>query len=316
MPYNQYGRADIIMDPSSIPSRMNVSRLYEQYFSAMSRHVKYRITQAVGGRQLNSISEDEINQIWQIPLGLTKIVGSEQYDFYNVASFQDKLEILQYTMEKEFHILYKFKKWYKDRPREPYEIIFDVLGTDYEPPLTHLNYVVNGEIKTTKDKILLAPMYLILLGRTADNYLAVASSKVNHFGFSIGVSNNSKHNQVGRLNPVRTISETEGRLYVAYAKSPVGPAELSDRAKSITTHKHIVKNILEADRPTAMSRVVDRSKVPYGEDSAIQLVGNILAAAGIELKYVHDDTIIHETFKGAMDDEIDVYVNEIQSTDK
>ena len=55
MPFNEYGRADIIMDPSSIPSRMNVGRLYEQYYNAISRHVKYRVTQAVAGRDLNSI---------------------------------------------------------------------------------------------------------------------------------------------------------------------------------------------------------------------------------------------------------------------
>ena len=316
MPFNEYGRADIIMDPSSIPSRMNVGRLYEQYYNAISRHVKYRVTQAVAGRDLNSISEQEINKVWEIPLGLTKIVGSEQYEYYAKASHKDKIDILQFTLDHEFQILYKFRKWFKERPREPYEICLDVLGTEYEPPLTELTYFINGFAKKTKDKILLAPIYLILLGRTADNYLAVASSKVNHFGFSIGISNNTKHNQVGRLNPVRNISETEGRLYVAYSKTPRGPAELSDRAKSIKTHKHIVRKILEADKPTNIDKVVDRDEVPYGEDSAIQLVNNILASAGIDLTYVHDDTVIHEQFKGVMDNEIEVFANNIINNDK
>ena len=316
MPFNQYGVADIIMDPSSIPSRMNVGRLYEQYYNAISRHVKYRITQAVAGRDLKSIRQDEIEKIWNIALGLTKIIGSEQYDYYLKASYEDKIEILQYTLDKEFQILYKFKKWNVEKPKEPYQVCLDVVGTEYEPPITQLNYMVNGVMKTTKEKVLLAPSYIILLGRTADNYLAVSSPKVNHFGFAIGISNNAKHNSVGRLNPVRTISETEGRLYVAYAKTPVGPAELSDRAKSIPTHKHIVRNILEAPNPTNIDKVVDRTIMPYGNDSAINLVNNILSSAGIELAYVHDDTVIHNEIKGVMKDEIEAFAKGLVSQDK
>lgn len=316
MPFNQYGRADIVMDPSSIPSRMNVGRLYEQYYNAISRHVKYRVTQAINNRPLRSIPVEELESIWQIPLDLTKIVGSEQYDYFLQATYEDKIEILQYTLDKEFQILYKFKKWNKERPKEPYQVCLDVIGTEYEPPMTHLNYMVNGVMKTTKEKILLAPSYIILLGRTADNYLAVSSPKVNHFGFAIGISNNAKHNSVGRLNPVRTISETEGRLYVAYSKTPVGPAELSDRAKSIPTHKHIVRNILEAPNPTNIDRVVDRTLVPYGNDSAINLVNNILSSSGIELAYVHDDTVIHNEIRGVMKDEIEAFANGLVSEDK
>lgn len=301
MPVDSAGnRADIIMDPSSIPSRMNIGRPYEQYFNAISRQGKRIVSNMINNRDVDVIEDNEIDSIFSHILELTRIFGTEQYDFYSKADIDTKREIIKETIEKELHLIYKFNKWFTEPPREAYEIVLDVQDTIYEPPLGKVTYNdLHGKPKVSETDILIAPVYTILLGRTAENYLSTASPKVNHFGFVIGVSNNAKHNAPWRNNPVRTISETEGRLYVAYAKSPVGPAELSDRAKSVPTHRHIYENILKADQPTNIHRVVDRNKIPYGEDSANVLVNNILAAAGVELEYVHDSNKVH-TYKGDM----------------
>lgn len=45
MPVDALGnRADIIQDPASTISRMNIGRLYEQYISQASRQLKQQIT--------------------------------------------------------------------------------------------------------------------------------------------------------------------------------------------------------------------------------------------------------------------------------
>lgn len=292
--------SDVIMDPSSIPSRMNIGRPYEQYFNGISRKGKKIVKDLVNNRDIDTLKDEEIETIFSHILELTRIFGTEQYDFYLKADVGQKRMVISETVTKELYLVYKFNKWFTEPPREAYEIILDVQGTIYEPPLDRVSFLdLHGKPKMSETPILIAPIYTILLGRTAENYLSTASPKVNHFGFVIGVSNNAKHNAPYRNNPVRTISETEGRLYVAYARSPIGPAELSDRAKSVPTHRHIYENILKADKPTNIHRVVDRNKIPYGEDSANVLVNNILAAAGVELEYVHDSNKVH-TYKGEM----------------
>ena len=144
---------------------------------------------------------------------------------------------------------------------------------------------------------MISPQYTILLNKTAETYLSVEGASVKRFGFPISVGNTSKYRLPHRPNPVKTLSETETRLYTSYV-SQRGILELKDRANSIKTHEALYKNILDAPMPTNIDSVVDRSKVPYGEDSALQLVNNIFNAAGLEMDWVPDRTIIHEPLKG------------------
>jgi hypothetical protein len=138
----------------------------------------------------------------------------------------------------------------------------------------------------------IAPMYFILLAKTADNYLSTSSAKTNHYGLPIGVSNKARNLMPFRNNPVKILSETETRLYVSYA-SRLALIELKDRGNSIKTHRHIYHNVLTAAHPTNIERVVDRSVCPYGNDSSLEIVDNIFKASGIQIDYVHDKDKIH-----------------------
>ncbi len=298
MPVDQFGnRADIIMDPSSIPSRMNVARLYEQYFNAMSRYTKkmvinHFISKGHNGNTLSPIeaySDENISHGFDIVLGLLKIIGTEQYDTYrNLCNDQDAMRyLLKDIIENELYIYYKVSS-----KKKPYQIVKESLGTMYEPEMGSLLYISENGIKLTKDAMFIAPMYFILLAKTADNFLSSASAKTNHYGLPIGVSNKSRHLMPFRNSPVKTLSETETRLYGAYA-SRLALIELKDRGNSIDTHAAIYHNILTTRYPTNIDRVIDRSIHPYGKDSALEIVDNIFKASGIEIGYVHDKDKIH-----------------------
>lgn len=288
MPRDEYGNiADIIMDPSSIPSRMNVGRLYEQYFNAMSRHTKKMVLDITSNIPAFTLSEDIVNKAFNLVLGLTELIGTEQFDSYSKANLSQKIEILEEIRLKELFILYKLSS-----KKKAYQVVLKSRGTIFEPPLGRIRHM-NIKDGLTKKNIFIAPLYIILLARTADNFLSTASPKVNHFGLPIGVSNKSKNLWPFRNSPVKIISETESRLYTAYSRSPIGPAELKDRANSIPTHEHIYRNILSADKPTNIHRVVDREVIPYGQDSSLDIINNIFNAAGMTIDYVHDSTEIH-----------------------
>lgn len=288
MPYSiidgERVRADIVMDPSSIVSRMNIGRSYEHYFNAISRRTQHLIKQAIGGNKLKEqYTKKDIDQGWNILLGLLEILGTEQYDVYKkLTREEDKRDILYECITEEVYLYYKVSS-----KKKPYEIVNDVRGTIYEPIIEKLVIPTEHGDKITKEKILIAPLYIILHSKTAEMYLSVSGAKVNHFGLPIVVSNNTRDYLPFRSSPTKILSETETRLYLGYGGREA-IAELKDRANSIPTHKAVYRNILDADQPTNIDRVVDRNKNPFGEDAALELLNNIFNAAGIEIVYEDD----------------------------
>ena len=291
MPYNPLTntRADMVMDPTSIPGRMNIGNLYEQHFNMMSRRVKQLVTEEVAriGTEVGYMEDDVVNKLWEIPLGLLEIIGTGQYDSYLNASMSDKRKILQEIIDKEFFIYYTISS-----KRKPYQVVNDVNGTIYEPIKAHVEWVSNGKKVISKDEIYIGPQYIILLSKIADDFLSCPTHMINHFGFPIAVGGKQKNMYPWKISPVKMLSETEARLYASYV-GPEALAEIKDRANSIPTHMEIYNNILNAKKPTNIKSLVDRTKVPYGNDSAIIFLNNILNPSGVKLEYVKDKTKDH-----------------------
>ena len=272
--------ADVVMDPSSLVSRMNVGRIYEQYFNAMSRKTQFEIKQAMGGvKPIEQYTDKNIKDGWEVLLGLYELIGTEQYISYSqVKDIQTMREILRECIEEEVYILYRVSS-----PKRAYQIVLDSKGTIYEPTVTKA-YIQSpdGKVKETKSNVMIAPVYTILLNKTGDSFLSVAGAKLNHFGFPIGVGSATRNYLPWRSSPTKILSETETRLYNSYV-SRKAIAELKSRANDINVHESIYKNILDSDVPTNIDTVYDRKEHGYGEDSAMELINNIFNCAGIEI---------------------------------
>lgn len=274
--------ADIIMDPSSLVSRMNVGRIYEHYFNAMSRKTQYEIKQALGGlKPINDYNEKEIESGWSVLLGLLEIIGTEQYiEYKKIKNIEDKKHILEECINKEVYILYRVSS-----KKRPYQVVLDTKGTIYEPTISKVHIPrENGRVFISKQDIMIAPIYTILLSKTSETFLSVAGAKLNHFGFPIGVGSATRNYLPWRNSPTKILSETETRLYNSYV-SRKGIAELKDRANNIDTHKTIYNNILNSDIPTNIDTVCDRNITGFTEDSSMELITNIFNCAGIDIKY-------------------------------
>lgn len=274
--------ADVVMDPASVVSRMNVGRIYEQYFTAMTRKTQTMMRLAVNDeRDINKLSDQQVDKAFDILMGLLKIIGTEQYNEYLIASKDKakKREIVNECLNDEVYILYRVSS-----NKQAWEIILESKNTPYYPQTTPVYMNTDQGTITFKNKVRIAPVYTILLNKTADNYLAVSTGKVNHFNILVNNGGSTKNITPWNDNAVRAMGETEGRLYTAYGSRKLA-AETKDRSGSLETHKHIYKNILNAKIPTNIDQVVNRNEQPYGDDVSIQLAHNIFNASGITIEY-------------------------------
>jgi len=282
MPYDPVTgvRADVIMDPTSVVSRLNVSRLYEIYFSAVSRNTKRLVTEEVARLNgLENMTDTEVKKVFRIPLDVLAIIDTEQHQGYAKTNIHGMRTILKEILEEEFYIYYRLSS-----KKKPDKIVADMEASVYRPPLNKIMIKTGDKHKLSKEKVYIAPQYIILLSDVPDNYLTAPTAKVNIYRFPVSVGTREKHHASYKIAPVKTISETEARLYAAY----VGPrfmAELKDRANSMETHKHIYQNILNAEKPTDIDIVASRDEMPYGSDPAIELVDNIFNSGGISIEY-------------------------------
>lgn len=269
--------ADVVMDPAAVVSRMNPGRLYEQYFCGMSRKCQYEMRKVLGFKPVDKCKDSEVKNAYEVLLGLLKLLNTEQLIEYSKITDMPTIRMLvTECVEKEVFLLYKAVS-----EKRPYQIVEESRGTIYEPEINYAHFTVNGKEVVTKNKILIAPIYTIILDKTAELFLAVASARTNHFNMPTSINTNNKNYFPWRNNAVKVLSETETRLYIAYAGKKF-TAELLDRASNPATHKEIYNNILHADTPSDMSMVIDRTKVEDSSTAAMYIVENLMNSAGLE----------------------------------
>lgn len=286
MPYtiDEFGNkiyADIVTGGIEVISRMNPGRLYEHFFNDMSRRCKNLMLGVTGGiKDTTQLPDNIIEHAYDIYLGLLEIIGTEQFTMCKeVTDIVIKREIVDECLNKEVYLLYRVSS-----PKQPWQVVNDAQDTIYYPKKYTAYMDRDGKTITFDTPMRIAPIYEMLLNKTADNFLAVSSAKINHYGVLINSGSINKTYAPWAENPVRNVGETEGRLFNAYGSEKL-IAELKDRSASIKTHKTIYNNILEADQPTNIDQVIDRNRCPYGDDSALDLVTNIFNATGIDITY-------------------------------
>jgi len=279
MPIDAEGnRAECIMDGDSTIKRMNIGRLYEQYINATSRHVTNQVR-----KWMENPTQENIEQAWNYVTGYYAITSPKMY---NLITGPD------YTEQPRYH-LENVKKdgvylWMPtDNPADSITMIQE-LRQHYPIQLGPVVYRGrSGNVVTTVSNVLIGSIYVMLLEKTGDDWSGVSSCKLQHFGIPARLTKHDKHSLPGRANPVRIMGESEVRLVAAAVGGDVA-AELLEMSNSPATHKHIVANILRAERPTDIDVVVDRKVAPRGGSRALVYVNHALECAGVSF-YQQDD---------------------------
>lgn len=284
MPFNEYGRADMIVDSTSVFSRMNISRLYSPYFCLVSRYCQYNLRKMVNGRDIYSLPENEIEEMFTYIMGLLGKIDTPQFDAYAKATMNEKRDIIKEAIDEELYLMFKV-----NNNKTSYQIQQDIKNSEYRPPLTQITIPMeqeDGTIKYIKSKkpIYIYPLYSIVLNKSSDNMNYTYSPDLNIFGLPNSVTSANKDRMPYRRSAVRTLSETETRLY-AVTGGRRAIAELKDMANSIPTHIAMCENILKADTPSNMDVVVDRTVNKFGYDSGLNLLKATFNMFGLGYRY-------------------------------
>lgn len=287
MPIDENGnRADMVMDPNSTISRMNIGRLYEQYINAASRDVALKIRTDLGVDQhekglatriidMTAKNPDLIDRSWNYLMGYYAIVSPQMYEWFFSGEYRiSHAEHLASIISKGIYL-------YLPSDNEPEcENIIKELEKHYRPvygPVTYVGY--SGQRVTTKNPVRIGSLYVMLLEKTGDDWTAVSSGKLQHYGVLSQVTNVDKFSQPTRVQAIRALGESEVRIYNSYA-GPYVTADILDRNNNPSTHKQVLYSILEAKHPTNIASAVDRTLVPLGGAKPLQLVKHIAGVAG------------------------------------
>ena len=172
-----------------------------------------------------------------------------------------------------------------DNQPESIEMIKQLESGIYKPTYGPVTYKGNsGKIVTTKGAVRIASMYFILLEKIGDDWAAVSTCKLSHFGVLSQLTKSDKFSKPSRLQPVRGSGEAEVRIFSSYADVKYTP-ETMDRNNSPKTHKHIVLGIVSAKTPTNIYNLVNRAEVPFGGSKPLNLVNHLATVGGWEFKY-------------------------------
>lgn len=307
MPVDAEGnRADVIMDAGSTINRMNAGRPYEQYFGSAARDVTRQIRRTLflpDGRSLDEVdpkttrdavyniskqNPEAIQQAHNTALDLYKICSPKQYERYASFDWNNIVEHVQDIVECGIYLYMPI-----DNPLEIVDVVKNIEARFKlcYGPVTFIN--MKGERITTKHPVRIGPYYMMLLEKIADDWSSVAYSKLHHFGILTPMNKFEKYSQPYRNSPIRTMGETESRLYSSYC-GRVAAAEMIDRNNNPSAHKAMVATILDAEYPSNVDVGVDRSKIPFGNSKPLQLVRHVAFCYGWEMDYVPGKDIFYE----------------------
>jgi hypothetical protein len=292
MPVDEAGnRADMVMDPNSTISRMNIGRMYEQYINAASRDLVKKISVELGVvkgekgllaklSKLDASNDTVFNKSWDYLLEYYHIVSPKMYTWFIGGEYKGtRAEHLKEVINSGIYLFMP-----PDNDPESTDII-RMLEKHYKPTYGPVSYVGDsGTRVTTKKPVRIGSMYIVLLEKTGDDWTAVSSGKLQAFGVLAQVTNSDKFSQPSRNQAIRALGESEVRIYTAYCGGKV-TADILDRNNNPDTHRAILDSILESETPTNIETAVDRKKIPIGQSKPLHLIRHMAQTAGYKFIY-------------------------------
>lgn len=261
--------ADIEMDADSVANRMNPAKLYTQFVNACGDRLRRDIVEMVADK-----SSESYVKAWYRLIGFYKIISPFQYNLLAESGI-DPISHVDNIIKDGIYAVVK-----PDADINTPAMAL-LLKEHYPPTYGPCTYIgQTGEFITTKNPILIGELYLILLEKIATDYSSVSSAKLQHYGLPAKPTKRGKYSDPTRTSPTRAAGESEVRLFVATAGGEA-TADLLDRSTNPDVHRHIVKGILSADKPTDVYSYVDRNEFPVGQGTVLKLTGHIFNCAGI-----------------------------------
>ena len=304
MPVDAAGnRAELIMDPNATVNRANVGRLYEQYLCGSSRDTYRRMCDILGVKygtkkyaaldHILTLPLEKVQEAWNLLLGFYAIVSPQMHRWIldgtiNTPPEDYLADVVDYNSDSNDPNATPCIRIYF--PTESEVITPEAIAKlesmpQYQQTYGPVSYVGNSGLRrVTKNSIRIAPIYIIELEKTGEDWGAVASGRLQHHGLLAPLTRSDKYSSPARLQGVRGIGEAELRNLVAFCGSEAG-AELMDRNGSPSTHQHEVEQMLRSDKPSAIENLVDRNVVPFGTAQPVVIMQHLLYCSGLQFQH-------------------------------
>ena len=295
MPVDEAGnRCDIIMDGNATINRANPGRLFEHYFNASARDTHKRICSQLGVapftkevaayNQLVKLPPEGFKQSWDYLQTFYNTINPQMCDWFTSGQITaTPVEYMSQIVERGIGLFVP-----PDNQTVAQDVVMQ-LEQHYKPTYGPVSYVGNSGVRcTTVKPVRIAPLYIILLEKTGDDWSAVSSSKLQLFGVPSQLTKGDKFSRPARNQSVRVPGEGEIRLFLANCGERF-TAEVTDRNNNPITHKAMLKGIFNAEHPGNIPSLVNRSAIPYGGSKALQLLKHLCEVSGFSFVYQKHD---------------------------
>lgn len=297
-------RADMIIDPGPVFHRMNIGQAYEQYITCAVHDVVARITCKLGfiptvhmehfdnrpevtQDQILEMNPELIAECYAYLMTFYRVFNDTMPEFFGNLSREDQAEHLCDIINAGVCYLYLPV----DNPRLPDAIVEDIERL-FQPTHTTVVYgdLAKRHVETVK-KIRIGKVYMFLLDKPASEWSATSTARLQHFGILSSVTKSEKFAYPYRNSPTRLSGETESRIFACYT-GPESIAEMFDRTNNPITRRNVYWNLLEAENPSQIKRIVDRNVVPLGASRPIQIVNHIFMCSGFRPEYYPEVAVL------------------------
>lgn len=293
--------ADVIMSQEARTNRMNIGGLYEHYFNACSYQIQRDLWSITGLHKgdrsvelkLKTMLRNEperFYQAWERLIGYYRIVAPLQAYFFDSEELgTDAIISNMTTAITDFVYLFMPPEYAPD-----YMDILHECDAWCKPVYGPVTFKTDaGDWVTTYTKARIGHMLIMLLEKTADDWSAVASAKIQHYGFPAQISKTDKYGEPGRAQPIRAIGETEFRIILSYC-GVLCMAEIMDRYNNSETHKQVILSLLGADKPSDIPYNIIRDHHeghdvhPFGNTAMIQIFMHVMNVMGLGFEYISE----------------------------
>lgn len=272
MPRDKYGTVvDIIKDGDSTIKRMNSGAVYEHYNGASLDQVDRIIKQMAA-------EGDDYTVIYNWLLNYYK--ASSPY-YYQLLVSRNK-DIPEYQKHVQYVLDHGVTIFLP--PNSPTIGIQQIRDLEEYTPIKYgpLTYVGrHGTKVTTKNDIMIGSAITIVLEKTGSIWSAVSSAKRQHFGFLTKLTNSNKLGLPWREAPTRFTGEAEVRLMLAYTNAST-VAEILNLNNDPNAMRHLVRNRVKAETPTALAKAIDWDVVGRDGHRGVNYVRNMLSCGGVD----------------------------------
>lgn len=279
MPVDEYGvRADAILSDEASGNRMNVGRDHAQAVGVAGLRTELGWKEKYGDRRL---TDDEIHEEFDTVCRIYEAVDPAFHE--NVVLNATPRKHIEDVMKDK---IYVGRGYDTGRPAvdmlEMLDENFDIDGTIVK----YQNY--DGSPVVSTNKVLIAPLQLIMLDKVADVAAATSSARMQHFNTPANLSSNDKITTPYRDNATRIMGEVEGMMVLGTTEEGTY-AETLDQTTNAISHTEVCFSQLEAENPMNVEKAVDRSQIPLTGGRPQAVLSHMIQCSGLDLTYHEEE---------------------------